>query len=249
MSNQYYNNDQLITTDATDVETVLTGITSDADQSISILEKAYRIADLHDPDLIDIKYIQYFAKNLGYNVNVSRNEVGGIGASFGNFDTDNTSTSGTDADRYLRFMVSNLPSWYKIKTTDSAIEVMLYSFGLVGDLIKYYTENYLDADNGGKWQIDTDKTLASVPTSYYTTPHFALLIEVDESDDLITDVNKRSSIIRAIDSVRPINTVFRSLVGHCSRDFHVQVQMDTRLTRYIRIGDDILDFSWEQGGF
>ena len=50
-----------------------------ADPRISILEKIKRLADLHDPDLIDIEYIQFFAKYLGYNVEITRNEIGGFG--------------------------------------------------------------------------------------------------------------------------------------------------------------------------
>jgi len=81
---------------------------SGSNVSMSILEKVNRLTELHDPDLIDLEYIQYFANNLGYNVNVNRSQ-------FGNGGTD--ANSEEELNRYLRFMVRNLPSWYKIKTT------------------------------------------------------------------------------------------------------------------------------------
>ena len=35
-------------------------------------------------------------------------------------------------DKYLRFIISNLPTWYKIKTTRNSIRIMLFSFGIIG---------------------------------------------------------------------------------------------------------------------
>jgi hypothetical protein len=111
--------------------------------SISVLEKTYRLTELFDPDLIPIELIQFYASNLGYEVGLSRENVG--------FDI---SVSGNSADeltnqkRYLRFMVRNLPTWYKIKTTRNAVKMMLYSFGLVGDFIYYFTKNYRDNETG-----------------------------------------------------------------------------------------------------
>src|SRR5271157_5495867 len=43
-----------------------------ASPTISILEKISRIADLHDPELIDINYIQLLADHFGYNVSINK---------------------------------------------------------------------------------------------------------------------------------------------------------------------------------
>jgi hypothetical protein len=228
-----------ISADRTDVEQIEISQSSDASNKISTIEKVHRLTELKDPDLIDIEYIQYFAANMGYNIDVYRSEVGNIGSDLGIYDEraqySNSATSASDVNKYLRFMVSNLPNWYKIKATDSAVKVMLYSFGLVGDLIKYYTSNYLEPSNGGQWKADYEGDLSQIPKNYFITPHFALRIYVDSSSDLITDTSKRASVIRAIQSIQPINTVFRNLSGYVSRSFHTQVQMDVRLSRYIRI--------------
>lgn len=205
------------------------------DTKYSILEKIYRITELHNPDLIDIDYIQFFAENLGYKLDVYRNEAGGFGTDLG-IDYETTSaTSASDINRYLRFMCSNLPSWYKIKSTDNAIQVMLNSFGLVGELINYWTSNYEQSTISGSWIADYNGNLSGIPNTYYATPHFALKILMDESDDLITDVTRRNSVIRAIESIRPINTVFRRLSGYVLRLFTLEITCNVRLTRYIRI--------------
>ena len=203
--------------------------------TISILEKSQRLTELQDPDLIDIENIQHLASNMGYNISLNRDEVGGFGASFGTPDSKLQALSGEDQNRYLRFMTSNLPNIYKIKTTDSDIQIMLYTFGLVGNLIKYFTDTYKKITEGGKWVADYSKKLEEVPTTYYPTPHFAIVIETDKSDDLILDTSKRSSVIRAVESIKPVNTVFKKLAGHVTRHFDVYVSMKTRMRRYIRI--------------
>ena len=228
-----------VSADNQNVDQVTITSASDTSGKISIIEKVYRLTELKDPDLIDIDYIQYFASNMGYNIDVYRNEVGNIGESIGNYAErsiySTSATSASDANKYLRFMVSNLPNWYKIKTTDSAMKVMLYSFGLIADIINYYTSNYLRIQDGGQWTADYNGDLSNIPKNYFNTPHFAIRINVDESQDLISDSAKRASVIRAIQSIQPINTVFRNLSGYCSRDINLNMSMMTRLSRYIRI--------------
>lgn len=196
-------------------------------RKISILEKIYRLTELHDPDLIDIEYIQFFAKNLGYDVNINRAE---IGTNLGDLtNQDSSAVSGVcdnfDRDKYLRFVVRNLPTWYKIKTTDNAIKVMLYSFGLIGDLIEYWSNDY-DVN----WKLDQEGNLDNIPDNYFNTPHFAVQIDIDESVDAISlDWDRRQKVLNAIESVRPINTVFKRLIGYADRDYTIFIDANTRI--------------------
>jgi len=200
----------------------------------SILEKIFRLSETHDPDLIDIDFIQYFAKNLGYSLNVYRDDVG---SELGNFGTTENILNQGDINKYLRFMVSNLPMWYKIKTTESAVQVMLYSFGLVGDLIKYYTD--MNSNQKWSWYLDYSKQLQDVPQNSYSTPHFALKIDIDSSVDIVSDITRRAAVIRAIDSIRPINCVFKQLSGYIERNLGFYVKGIIRYRRYMRIGNYI----------
>lgn len=103
---------------------------------ISILDKVFRLTELFDPDLIPIDLIQFYAENLGYSAGINRESLGNI-----NIDKD---AQELEQRRYLRFMVRNLPNWYQIKTNRSSIKIMMYSFGLIGDFVYYYTKNYSD---------------------------------------------------------------------------------------------------------
>jgi hypothetical protein len=104
---------------------------------ISILEKINRLTQLFDPWLMPIDLIQLYAENLGYDVGLNRGEIPTIiGA--------DPIAAEIEANKYLRFMTSQLPEWYKVKTSRPSLKVMLYSFGLIGDVVYYYTKKYTD---------------------------------------------------------------------------------------------------------
>lgn len=235
-------------TDATDVQSISIGNPDNVNnQKISILEKVNRIAELHDPDLIDLEYIQYFASNLGYDIDINRNEVGVSGAgdlgTTGDFGDDSPCLS-ADSNKYLRFTIRNLPTWYKIKSTNNAIKVMLYSFGLVGDLIEYYTDTYDSVANGGKWRLDYEGEFTDLPDGWFPTPHFAISVNIDESADISLDVSRRQKVINAIESLRPINTVFQKLSAYVSRVTNIYVGSVMRFRRYIQIEPDGWANNW-----
>jgi len=105
---------------------------------ISILDKIFRITDMFDPDLIPIELIQFYAQNLGYNVGISREAMA--------YSSTDVKSIEIEQRRYLRFMVRNLPTWYKLKTNRASVKIMLYSFGLVGSFVYYYTKSYCDSN-------------------------------------------------------------------------------------------------------
>ena len=235
-------------TDASDVENIAIGNPANyANQKISILEKVQRITELHDPDLIDLEYIQFFANNLGYDIDINRNEVGVSAAGqlgLTDFSSESPCLS-SDSDKYLRFTVRNLPTWYKIKTTDNAIKVMLYSFGLVGELIEFFTDSYSAVSDGGKWRLDYTGEFTDIPDGWFPTPHFSISVNIDESVNITDDVNRRRKIIDAVESVRPINTVFKNLSAYLSRVTNIFVGTVMRMRRYIKIEPDGWANDWQ----
>jgi hypothetical protein len=177
--------------------------------NIGILKKIEQIGDLHDPQLMDTEYLQFYADFLGYNLTPNRGEIGNI--------TNGVSSNGTYIDdeeskKYLRFVVENLPNWYKIKSTRNAIRIMLFSFGVVGDLYSLFTDDY-----NKNWQIHNETAGQSIlgqgiPSGWYPTPHFSLQVDLRKTP--AAWINNQEQIINAIDSVRPINTVFEGFRGY-----------------------------------
>lgn len=199
---------------------------------LSILEKINRIAELHDPDYVDAEYIQFFANYLGYNVDISRGELGIAVES----DPDDLCVI-EDTKRYLGFVVTNLPDWYKIKTTNDAVKIMLYSFGLIGRLVERYTSDYR-VDNGSNWynfSIDSDTTF-NIPSEYYLTPHFLIKISLDSSStDFSSNEDTRYNVFNAVESIRPANAVFDGVMGVTEGSQTLYMRTYVQQRYYIRI--------------
>ena len=117
-------------------EVFINNICNITDDKISILDKIFRLTELFDPDLMPEHLIQNYAENLGYQAGINRESIGES-----RYDEK---AQDIEQRRYLRFMVRNLPNWYQIKSNRSSIKIMMYSFGLIGDFVYYYTKCYSD---------------------------------------------------------------------------------------------------------
>jgi len=202
--------------------------------AISIVEKVKRITNLHDPDLIDIEYIQRLADYMGYNVELSRAQVGAFATS-----------STDDENKYLRFIVSNLPNWYKIKQTKNAVKVLMYSFGLIADIYFRWTSDELAAsinhpEQGGYGNTESlwltedislsgTDAVSQIPKNYFTTPHFIVRINTDVSAP--SWIDRMDEIVNAIETVRPICDVFEGLSAFLTATLPaVLIHLDTYST-------------------
>ena len=233
---------------------------------ISILEKIARLTEIYDPSVMPIDMIQFYAANLGYSVGLSREDI----------PTNVESESDplikqANQNKYLRYMVSQLPEWYKIKTSRPSVQVMLYSFGLVGDIVYYYTDNYMNklnkstvAENtinqadqqfintlrsngydnfeqiydelcklqynikefkniiGSGWIVTQLNSTSikddpsNIPDEYFPTPHFRIWFDILDSLASLTysvDVKRNDNMVKAINAIRPINTVFNGVIA------------------------------------
>ncbi len=209
------------------------------EQKMGMLDKIKRIADMSDPNLIDINYINMFAANLGYNINIRKGEVG-----FGMIQSDSPCNS-SDNERHIRYMLSELPHWYKIKATHDMFKVMLYSFGLVGDILNYYTKTYSDT-NGSDWKIKYQNGISDlIPDDWYPTPHYAIAVNVDNSINYFFDLQESEKVIRAIESVAPVNGVFRGLIGLVSDSADMWVTAIAKLSQCVLIESDGASDYWK----
>lgn len=290
-------------THTTDVERLFIdnacdSVCSDLHNRVSILEKINRLTELFDPDLIPIELIQFYANNLGYNVGLNRENVG-IDFKGSNEDINQK--------KYLRFMVSNLPTWYTVKTTRNSIRMMLYTFGLIGDFIYYYTSNYfnpnvsvadidfnlsgmdiidgmsfkkiqqikcdlslitdfkknlkdykdklkqLQSGVNNNWlltsfnPISTKEDISLIPDDFFSSPHFRLWFNIDESlGNFSTEIEKQQLIRNAIMAIKPINTVFEGVTGYISRRADLYVCPYVRLRGHIILNSDGYADSWTQ---
>lgn len=182
----------------------------------SILQKIESLKEFNDPTAIDMDYINFFARKLGYDVNMSRGELGVFVSEDPNVPYEElTDAEKEEADKYLRLVVENLPNWYRIKTTQNAIKVMLYSFGIIGNIATKFTDNY--TTNWSKGIESDDVTVGKEhPYGYYPTPHFIILINMKETPP--SWYESMDNVINAINSIKPINTVFDGIAGEWITD-------------------------------
>jgi hypothetical protein len=189
--------------------------------------------------------LQYFANNLGYNVNINRGELGNLAE----YVTSATCPD-VETEKYLRFAIRNLPFWYRIKTTHNAVKIMLYSFGLIGDISQYYTDNYLPESEGGRWVTEDinhlSYSLSGIPSNFYPTPHFIVWVNLDLSTaNLNFDYTKKNEIVNAINSIHPANCVFRKLGGYTKIPINLYCSVQTRFhSRYIKLPSNGNSDSW-----
>jgi hypothetical protein len=114
---------------------------------------------------------------------------------------------------------------------------MLFSFGIVGDLITYFTNDYdlnwMPEDNS-----DGTNIVYEMPSDdYYPSPHFAIQVNLRESAPLwFSSLDK---VVNAVDSIRPINTVFRGIDGLYTEDtYTIPITTNIEKSHYIYLSYD-----------
>jgi hypothetical protein len=176
-----------------------------------VLEKVASLTSLHDIDSLDSKYIPYLANMMGYDIDINKSQIGTFGGN-----TLDLTDEEFKAYQYksLRFVVSNLPNWYSIKTTRNSMKIMLLSFGIIGDVIEYYTLDYKDS-----WKLNkvTDNKLVAddIGTDWFPTPHISIGINLNESDmDVVSSLQVKEQIVNAMEAIRPANVVINGVLGY-----------------------------------
>ena len=165
------------------------------EQFISILKKIELLFTLRDPDLIDFKLLQQLGSYLGYTFSYSRTDIGDI--------------VGDElyVNEYLRSTIRSLPHWYKLKTTQSSIAMIMYMFGLVSDVHTLWTNDYNEYWKAESPNFEDDLSNTIIPDGYYPTPHFKISINALKSESAYE--KELPKVIKLIDSIKPINTVFQ----------------------------------------
>lgn len=204
--------------------------------NLSVLEKISKLKDLHDIDRIDPTYVQRYANMLGYGVDINHDELG----TFSKQSLGYSDTSASYQNKVLRFVVGNLPNWYSIKTTRNAVKVMLLSFGIIGDIIEYYT---LDYDK--KWKQNRtvgDQYVSDEMTKeWYPTPHISVGIDLLNNDnEVIYNKPNIGNVVNAMEDIRPANVVINGIQGYVSETpvQMVYLNVSFRTTKSINVPRD-----------
>lgn len=194
-------------------EKYLNSMYSNVDSScnLSTLEKISRLQKLHDIDTIEPEYITNYSNLLGYKSGFNASEIG----TFGYFDPNITYSDTTEEymNKSLRFVVRNLPNWYSIKTTRNSLKIMLLSFGIIGDIMEYYTTDY-DKDWYSNKIEEGVLVNLDIPETSYPTPHMSIGVNLSlTTNGTIYKDGQLNNVLNAMESIRPANVVLEGVTG------------------------------------
>ena len=169
------------------------------DMDYPLAERIERLAYLRDPDVIDIDLIGYLARFMGYDITALADDIR----------SSNIYRNGDEREKAIRETVAHLPQFYALNGTKPGINMLMATFGLVGDLVTMWTNT---ADPYGRLvrqdevpdQINKDASSSWVPT-----PHVTLdVISNDVYNSMLMGEDELLRMKEQIRRYKPINVVF-----------------------------------------
>lgn len=123
----------------------------------SVAEKIYRLAYSKDPNVFDYEYLQLISQHFGYSIETDEQEI----------NQNSYYRTKEEKEEVLRNLIRNTPEYNRMKGTDSGIEMVLLSFGLVGRIVTLFTRGnskipgYVDFIDGKVVSGDIEEYLES----------------------------------------------------------------------------------------
>lgn len=99
------------------------------DKGASIAEKIHRLAYSKDPSVFDYEYLRLISQHFGYSLETDEDEI----------NQNSYYKTKEEKEQVLRNLIKNTPEFNRMKGTDSGIEMVLLSFGLIGRIVTLYT--------------------------------------------------------------------------------------------------------------
>lgn len=211
------------------------------DMDYPLVEKIERLAYNKDPRVIDINLIGYLARYMGYDIT--------------GFVEDITSSpyysNQQEIESAIRRAVEQLPQYYALKSTKSGLELLLLTFGIVGELVTKwtpqeapYSEFIPDYELRGREYADM---LEGIRSSYVPTPHFNINVNIagNFENQILQGDNQR--LLSAIKRFKPINTVFDGICQYIKTKLKARIsisKMNAKGKQKVAIGFENLD--WDE---
>jgi hypothetical protein len=203
------------------------------DMRYPLLEKFERLAYLKDPEVIDFEMVQFIARLMGYNLTSTSQDI----------EESLHYNTREEVNGAIRSAISSLPQFGTLKSTKSSIEMMLATFGIVGEVITLWTDasnpyvefleetdvqdRYLDASDNG------------LPLVMSPTPHFKVKVELENPYKNRIDGDNIPRIELSITQIKPINTVYDGLIAYIRAEFDIDAYISgTRMSakEVVRVG-------------
>ena len=174
------------------------------DMGYPLAERIERLAYLRDPEVLDIDLIEYLARFMGYDITPLADDIR----------SSNIYKNSTERENAIRETLAHLPQFYALNGTKPGINMLMATFGLIGELVTMWTSTddpygkLVRQDEVGKY-IDADRASGKTTNSWVPTPH--VMLDIIENDNYNSILLGNEELVRMKEQIRrckPINVVF-----------------------------------------
>ena len=192
------------------------------DLTYPLAEKIERLAYLKDVNVIDYELIGYLARYMGYDITSVSDDI----------DESNVYRNSEEREKAVRETIEHLPQYYALGGTKPGLNMLMATFGLVGDLVTMWTNTSnpygeLVRQDDVKGRIATDLATGNLSAGMWVpTPHVSLDIPLNKNMPNVTissaDLARMREQIRVF---KPINVVFDQINVIYESTFDVSVNI------------------------
>lgn len=194
------------------------------DMGYPLAERIERLAYLRDANVIDIDLIEYLARFMGYDITALADDIR----------SSNIYRNSDERESAVRETIAHLPQFYALNGTKAGINMLMATFGLIGDLVTMWTSTddpygeLVRQDEVGA-RIDEDRVNGKTGASWVPTPHVQLdIIENDSFNSMLMASEEITRMKEQIRRCKPINVVFDGI--------RVVYNTSVEVTPYIHVG-------------
>ena len=174
------------------------------DMGYPLAERIERLAYLRDPEVIDLDLIGYLARFMGYDITAVADDIR----------SSNIYRNSEEREKAVRETVAHLPQFYALNGTKAGINMLMATFGLVGELITQWTNTddpygELIRQDEVADRMDADLKHGITTSSWVPTPHVTLdILENENFNSVLLGNEEISRMKEQIRCCKPINVVF-----------------------------------------
>ena len=210
------------------------------DMGYPLAERIERLAYLRDPEVIDLDLIGYLARFMGYDITAVADDIR----------SSNIYRNSEEREKAVRETVAHLPQFYALNGTKAGINMLMATFGLVGELITQWTNTddpygELIRQDEVADRMDSDLKMGKTTSSWVPTPHVTLdILETENFNSVLLGNEELTRMKEQIRCCKPINVVFDGIrvVYDGTADIDVVIAVgETAITdsTYIIEADDL----------
>lgn len=193
------------------------------DMGYPLAERIERLAYLRDPEVIDLDLIGYLARFMGYDITALADDIR----------SSNVYRNSMEREAAIREAVAHLPQFYALNGTKPGINMLMATFGLIGELVTMWTNTSnpygeLVRQDEVPARMDMDLANGKTTSSWVPTPHVMLdIIENENFNSVLMGNTELTRMKEQIRRCKPIQVVFDGVRIVYNQIIDITARLDT----------------------